>query len=158
MSLRILVTGSRALRDTPANRAMIRAALVEALTLPGHGVPVLVHGAQRSEDRTTGELYGSDYLCEQVWRDLGAETHRALVVERYPADWTRFGDRAGPIRNQGMCRLGAAVCLAFLDASPCIGTRGCIREAKRHGIPVRQHRAPAAPQPKEEAQLGLYPT
>jgi hypothetical protein len=159
MSLRILVTGSRQLRDTPANRAMIRAALVEALTLPNRGIPVLVHGAQVSEDRTTGERYGSDYLCKQVWLALSIENRLDVDLEPHPADWSRLGRRAGPKRNEEMCELGADVCLAFLDDSPCVGTRHCIREAKRHGIPVRQHRAPtAAPQPDEEAQLGLYPT
>ena len=70
---------------------------------------------------------------------MGRPHRRARLgygAARHPADWDKHGKAAGMIRNREMVALGADICLAFpIGRSP--GTRACIREAQRAGIPVR---------------------
>ena len=120
---RILVTGSRNWRD----RQAIRDALDEALRR--YGPFVLVHGA--CPPRWDGKP-GADALADEWGMD-----HRYLGVrvERHPADWDRYGNGAGPVRNREMVEAGALLCLAFpLGESP--GTKGCMSLADAAGIPV----------------------
>lgn len=56
-------------------------------------------------------------------------------VERYPADWERYGKRAGPIRNRKMLDQGPDLVVAFGGDK---GTADCVREARRRGIAVRE--------------------
>lgn len=110
---RILVTGSRTWDDPVPIRAMLEH---WRQRLPG---AVLVHGNAR----------GADRLAAEIWRGWG------LPTEEHRADWDRFGRAAGPIRNQAMVDVGAAVCLAFIrDASP--GATGCAQFAEAIGIPT----------------------
>lgn len=131
---RILVTGSRNWRDRSAIAAAISAWLESQGTSIGAAfpIPTVVHGKQVTEDRATGELHGADYLAHQVATNWG------YGVEPHPAEWEKYGRKAGPIRNQLMVDLGADVCLAFpLGRSP--GTRDCMRRARAAGIPVIEY-------------------
>ncbi|MGW0245098.1 SLOG family protein [Nocardia goodfellowii] len=60
--------------------------------------------------------------------------------QRRPADWNQHGKAAGFIRNTGMVHEHPKpdVCLAFLSG-PSRGTRHCIGEAEKAGIPVIKH-------------------
>jgi hypothetical protein len=82
---------------------------------------VVVHGAAT----------GVDESFEMTCRGLGVNT------EPHPADWERFGKRAGPRRNQDMVDAGAGLCIAFhrsLWTSK--GTKDCVRQALEAGIPT----------------------
>ncbi|UJW32514.1 SLOG family protein [Saccharothrix sp. AJ9571] len=114
---RVLVTGSRGWSD----RRVIR----DALASMWHPDAVLVSGACPD---------GADALCEACW------SHWSGRVERHPAQWRRFGRRAGCLRNTEMVAAGADVCLAFiLDQSR--GASHTAQLARRAGIPTRIFRA-----------------
>lgn len=125
--LRILVTGSRNWTDT----ATIQAALIDALARYSTvGNPVLVHGGAR----------GADTIAEQVWSGIafGLGGQIPFELEVHPADWERYGKRAGMVRNAEMVNRGARVCLAF-PLGESRGTRGCMELARKAGIPVIEH-------------------
>jgi hypothetical protein len=114
---RILVTGSRTWED----------AGVIAGVLAGHyrEGAVLVSGACPR---------GADVLAEEYWGLLSGK------VERHPADWDRFGKRAGFRRNAEMVNAGADICLAFIrDQSR--GASHCAGLARAAGIPVEIYTA-----------------
>jgi hypothetical protein len=115
--VRILVTGSR----DWTNGKMIQTALLRAMLEHGartRAEVTVVHGACPS---------GADAIADSMAKAMG------IQVERYPADWERYGRRAGFIRNDEMVKLGADVCLAFIkDESK--GATMCSRLAEDSGI------------------------
>jgi hypothetical protein len=120
-SVRILVTGSREWRQPAVIAEAILAAASEA------GVPLgevtVVHG---------GCPRGADQIASDFVR-----FHPELAEEAHPANWRKFGRRAGYARNDFMIRLGADVCLAFIRNGSA-GTSMCSRLAEDAGIPVRR--------------------
>lgn len=111
MSVLLLVCGSRDWTD--------EAAIVNALARYADRPVTVIHGGARGADRMAGNIarrYGFD-------------------VKTYPADWDRYGKRAGILRNLQMLDQEPAVVLAFCkDGSR--GTQHTINEARRRGIPV----------------------
>lgn len=79
-----------------------------------------------------GEARGADRIAR-----IAAE-ERGLEVERYPADWARYGRAAGPIRNKQMLTEGKPDrVVAFHDnTSESKGTLNMIRQAEEAGIPT----------------------
>ncbi len=64
-------------------------------------------------------------------------TDRSVPVERYPADWTTHGRRAGLVRNVVMAQSAEALLAIWDGVSP--GTAHMIRTAKSHGLKVCVH-------------------
>lgn len=121
-SYRILVTGSREYEDYASVLQAIKDAIT-AMPVPGDALPsvTVVHGGYG----------GADTLADRAARALG------LFVEAHPADWGRYGKRAGYIRNAAMVRLGADICLAFyVPGAENRGTSMCANLAATAGIPV----------------------
>jgi hypothetical protein len=120
--VRILVTGSRTWDDLKT----IAEALSEAWWVANPNEPfIIVHG----------DCYrGADVIAGRYAR------YMRWTVEPHPADWERYGKRAGFIRNIEMVKAGADACLAFIrDDSR--GASHCADAAERHGIPTRRYRA-----------------
>lgn len=70
-----------------------------------------------------GEARGVDTLCRE-WAEAAG-----IPVRKYAADWDRWGDAAGSIRNGEMLRdFRPAALLAFPGG---IGTADCIRQARK---------------------------
>jgi hypothetical protein len=118
--IRIIVTGSR----TWSDRDVIWASLDHVADAARQvGIPVIVaHGCAS----------GADQLADE-W--VLARRHAKWPVEaqRFPAEWTRYGRRAGMVRNQEMVKPGADVCLAFiLDRSK--GATHCADLAEANDI------------------------
>jgi hypothetical protein len=118
--MKILITGSRVWSDVD----VVRRALFDAL--PGMYINApditVIHGGAP----------GADTIADILAHGLG------MNVEEYPARWDLYRDGAGPIRNQYMVDLGAAVCLAFPFPSS-KGTWDCMDRAEAAGIPVENH-------------------
>lgn len=118
--MRVLITGSRTWTDTTA---VIRA-IKDAARGHRYADVVVVHGDANGADRVAGA------------------TAKALnmQVEVHPADWERYGKRAGFLRNDAMVNQGADVCLAFIkDASK--GATMCADIAEAAGIPTKRFTA-----------------
>lgn len=115
--MKVLVCGSR----TWTNKVAIKGRLAQ---LPKHAV-ILCGGAR-----------GADELADQCARELDLE------VDVHPADWGRYGQRAGLIRNDKMLALGPALVLAFWDGQS-TGTKYTIDKAREKGYPVEVFEAVA---------------
>lgn len=76
----------------------------------------------------SGGAPGVDALAKK-W----AEQH-GIPVKQFPADWDRYGRKAGPIRNQAMAEYGEALIAVWDGKSR--GTKNMIRQARKHGLRV----------------------
>ena len=111
--LRVIVCGGRDYSDIAAVRHEIVRIGMDNM----HAV--IVHGAAR----------GADSIARFCAEDLGLQT------EAHPANWDKYGKRAGFIRNQEMADAGADLCVAFPGGN---GTADMIRRAEAAGIPCRK--------------------
>ncbi len=96
-------------------------AITKRLCLLDQSDTTIIHGACRGADKIAG------IVAERLNMD----------AEAYPAQWTKHGRAAGPIRNQQMLDTGIDLVLAFhpdLDKSK--GTADMIRRATEAGIEV----------------------
>ncbi len=109
---RAIFCGSRHWTDARPIEAALKA-------LPRHSV--VLHGACPT---------GADAFAHLL------ATRLKLPVERFPADWKRYGLRAGPIRNAAMLASGADLVEAFWDGES-RGTGGMIKIAEAAGVEVR---------------------
>lgn len=107
---RVLVCGSRDWSDIHA----IRLALV---ALDPH--TTIIHGAAP----------GADTIAGWLAHDFG------FTVEAFPADWKRYGKRAGFLRNVAMLDTRPTLVLAF-QKNGSRGTQHTIDEARKRDIPV----------------------
>lgn len=119
----ILTTGSRDWDDPRTLRHAIFRALYETKTFFGDAA--LAHG-----DCPTG----ADALADEYAREVG------MHVLKFPADWARYGKRAGFLRNAEMVDMAPDICLAFIrDESR--GATMTADLAERAGIETRRYRA-----------------
>lgn len=73
----------------------------------------------------SGNAKGADTMGERYARENG------LQLEIYPANWSKYGKSAGPIRNQEMCNVCDCV-IAFWDGMS-RGTKNMIDISKEAG-------------------------
>ncbi len=83
---------------------------------------IIIHGAAN----------GADTIAGMAAKELGLE------VMEFPAEWSKHGKRAGPIRNQQMLDEGRpnGVIAFHEDISRSKGTKHMIKIAKKNNIPV----------------------
>lgn len=115
--MRVLITGDRDWTDD----FPIDAIIAGLLFLVGPEPLILMHGKAR----------GADSMVDE-WKSCAG-----VEVEPYPAAWGMHGRSAGPIRNRQMLDRQPDLVVAFhddLEASK--GTKDCVEEAVRRGIPV----------------------
>jgi hypothetical protein len=121
---RIIISGSRLMRDEGPIRLALRELGASADSLDVKGGVTVVHGGAE----------GCDFLADFVV----SREYPHFKLEQHPADWDRWGKRAGPLRNKHMIDAGADVVLAFPSIGGLTnGTRGTISLAIDAGIPVR---------------------
>lgn len=114
--MRILITGSR---DWP-DPDLIITALTE-YEMSTSVTPTLVSG----NCPTGADAFAEAYASVLGWK-----------IERHPADWNRYGRRAGFLRNKEMVDLGADVCLSFIKNNS-KGASMTTKFAEEAGIPTR---------------------
>ena len=108
--MRILVCGHREFNDVP---------LLEGI-LDDLKPTTIIEGEARGAD-TLSRLYGE---------------RRGIPVLRFPADWNKYGNAAGPIRNKQMLTEGKPdLVVAFLSKDS-KGTKDMIKQAKDYGTKV----------------------
>jgi len=110
---RIMVTCSRTWRRW----SLARRVLTQVYAL--YPDAVLVHGDCPKGDR---QLAG-------IWQSLGGRD------EPWPADWDRYGDAAGPIRNAEVITTRPDMLLAFVH-NRSRGASGTVQLARSAGVPV----------------------
>lgn len=107
-AMRVIVTGSRDWRD--------QAVISDVLDL--------IYQAAKDEGKRLivahGCAVGADMLADG-WVRRRKAAGWPVEAERKPANWKKYGKRAGPIRNAELVRLGADACLVFLN--PCADTK-----------------------------------
>lgn len=91
MTYRILITGDRDYKDGAKIERVLKRVLRELEVLDG-----ITH-----VEIVEGEARGADKLGAQAARNLGIPEER---IKKYPAEWNRYGNGAGPVRNAQMYR------------------------------------------------------
>jgi len=87
-----------------------------------------------------GGAGGADTLAH-MWAKLNG-----VEARPYPADWTKLGPRAGPVRNQQMLDAEKPdLVLAFEGGR---GTADMVRRARAAGVPVIEASTAATPEGK----------
>lgn len=118
MTFRFIVTGSRDWED----KDLIWRVL--STLVPPYST--LIHG-----DCPTG----ADSMADE-W----AQCQPDITVERHPAEWQKFGRKAGPLRNKEMIDLGAKVVFAFIKDNS-RGASGTVKLANDADILVVKYEA-----------------
>lgn len=119
--MRVILTGSRALQDpVPVYEAL-------GLLLKQEGPFTLVHGAC-----ATGADHWAHNWYEVVGRFWG------VTEIRFEAEWDKYGNGAGPVRNKKMIAAGGDLVLAFPESGG-RGTQHTMDLARTAGIPVDVH-------------------
>jgi hypothetical protein len=116
--MQVIIAGSRGIEDLQ----LVAAAIVAS----GFDITEVLSGTCR----------GVDLLAER-WAMA-----RSIPVKRYPAEWHRFGKRAGPLRNIAMVNEVASSRGGLIAVWDGIsrGTRQAIEYAHQQGISVYVHR------------------
>lgn len=136
--VRLLGTGSR---FYPARRLHIIQQVLRpylsGITPETRHLYVFRHGAGRPlRDEKTGAIVaGFDYLASKFWLQEGG------VCEPYPANWRKFKNGGGPVRNRAMIQTEPVPdeCLGFPwfeGSAQSKGTLGCMNLAFSAGIPT----------------------
>jgi hypothetical protein len=109
--MKVLVCGSRYFNDYDR---------LEAVLSNISGISEIIHGGAN----------GADLLGERYARQ------NSIPIRRFPAEWSKFGKSAGPIRNRQMLRDGAPDLVVAFLAPNSRGTKDMIDVATKAGVPV----------------------
>ena len=82
-----------------------------------------------------GDARGVDYIA---WDETVIQGYK--INGPHVAEWDEYGKAAGPIRNRKMLDEKPDLVIAFHpNLAESKGTKDCVNEAKRRGIPVEVH-------------------
>jgi hypothetical protein len=109
--MRCIIAGSRGAERADVDRAMAACPFTDEVT-------EVISGMARGADK-----FGEDW-----------GTSKRLKILRMPADWNRYGKRAGYLRNVEMAKVADALVAVWDGTSP--GTRHMIEIALERGLRV----------------------
>ena len=109
--MKVIVAGSRSVSDY----RIVRNAIIDS----GYDITEIVSGRAKGAD-TLGEQYASI---------------KGLDLKMFPANWERYGKRAGPLRNTAMADYADAAIVIWDGSSP--GTKNMIDQMKERNKPVK---------------------
>lgn len=142
---RILVTGSR---EWPSSEFVD--------TVLRNAVTSVIKGMEWFEGEVSITIVHGNAIGADKMADLAARKMKALglnvIAESHPANWGKYGKRAGFVRNKEMVDLGANVCIAFIfDNSR--GATMCANLADEASIPVIRYTEAALTPAQEGATV-----
>ena len=121
VKLKIIICGGRHFNDYPLLKSIVDKQLIEHTILPSE------------TEIVSGHCEGADMLGEQYAKEHGCALHI------FPAEWTKYGKAAGPIRNKEMVDYIASadksLVIAFVSNNT-RGTKNTVAQAKKLNIPV----------------------
>jgi hypothetical protein len=113
--MRVLICGGRDFRDEALMTKILSA----------------LHAAKPFSVAITGMARGADLMAWYWAKKVGF-----VPTDEYPADWSKYGNSAGPIRNKQMLDDGRPdLVVAFPGGK---GTANMIEQSKRAGVKVLQ--------------------
>ncbi len=95
-------------------------------------VQLLYDNADGFLDRVTSVVSGCAYGADKLGENWAAEHN--LFIHKFPANWSKYGRAAGPVRNRQMAEYADEL-LAFLGPGS-KGTASMIAEMERVGKPI----------------------
>ena len=113
---RIVIFGCRDFYDYATAKAFIDSCISDIREI--YNIVIISGGAR-----------GADMLGERYAKEEG------FALERYPAEWEKFGKIAGPIRNSQMAKLGDFFICFWDGVSP--GTKNMLDLIKSLDKPVK---------------------
>jgi YspA, cpYpsA-related SLOG family len=121
--MRVLVCGDRNWWDRATMLKHLMAIAKEQSQYKG--IVVLIEGEARGADQMSADIVSTE-LRDFGWR-----------IEKFPANWTKYGKAAGPMRNEDMLNAEPDLVLAFHnDIKNSKGTAHMVKIARAKGIPV----------------------
>ena len=111
--MNVIIAGSRSITDL----SVIRKAVADSR----FDIDIIVSGCAPGVDSTA--------------EALATELH--AYIRRFPADWKKFGKRAGYLRNTQMAEYADALIAIWDGKSP--GTKHMLNIAKKHDLEVHLH-------------------
>jgi len=125
--MRMIIAGSRDIGTKKVNGRRVQLPLEECPWL--EEAFNLCDWKHRITEIVSGKAIGVDNLGEQLADKFGLE--KCI----FPADWTRFGDRAGPLRNSDMADY-TDIAIVVMKPGWSVGSRDMIRQMDKRKKPV----------------------
>lgn len=132
--MKILVTGSRHWKDYDTiSRGLTVAIETLIAKFPEDKNIVLIHGAAPGADSLAAKFMtnATKFLASKGYH---------VTIDAHPADWDKYRNAAGPIRNREMVELKPDICVAFV-APDSKGTVGCMKMCTEAGIEILEYRS-----------------
>lgn len=114
--MKVAISGSRTFTDRALVEAVIDRLIVREDT-------ILFGDAPNGVDRMVAEYVY--HMADNV-RDW----------QEYPAEWERYGKRAGHLRNEWMIHDAEGLIAIFAPGQRTPGTSNAVQQARRKGIPI----------------------
>lgn len=120
LEFKVIICGSRDFTDYELLKSKCDLLLSKKIE-DGYRITI-ISGCAKGAD-TLGEKYANE---------------RKFDIEKYPADWNKYGKGAGFIRNEEMSK-NAQACIAFFSSkNESIGTKDMVKRATEKKLLVRK--------------------